>query len=38
MVLWWLTDDPTLSEEFKARLDDEPDAHIQKYDVAILSV
>ncbi len=25
VVLWWLTDDPTLSEEIKTRLDHEPD-------------
>lgn len=28
VVLWWLTDDPTLSDETKALIDDEPDAHI----------
>jgi len=26
VVLWWLTDDPTLADEIKARLDHEPDA------------
>jgi PIN domain nuclease of toxin-antitoxin system len=25
VVLWWLTDDPTLSAEVKDRLDQEPD-------------
>lgn len=28
VVLWWLTDDPTLSEQVKARLDDEPDVYV----------
>jgi PIN domain nuclease of toxin-antitoxin system len=28
VVLWWLTDDPTLSDEIKARLDHEPDVYI----------
>ena len=28
VVLWWLTDDPTLSEEIKTRLDHEPDIYI----------
>ena len=28
VVLWWLTDDPTLSDEIKTRLDDEPDVYI----------
>lgn len=28
VILWWLTDDPTLSDEVKARLDDEPDVYV----------
>ncbi|GIF41031.1 type II toxin-antitoxin system VapC family toxin [Actinoplanes xinjiangensis] len=28
VVLWWLTDDPTLSAEIKERLDHEPDVYI----------
>ncbi|MBA3489282.1 MAG: type II toxin-antitoxin system VapC family toxin [Longispora sp.] len=28
VVLWWLTDDPTLSDEIKALLDHEPDAYV----------
>src|SRR5438093_8868214 len=28
VVLWWLTDDPTLSADIKARLDHEPDVYV----------
>lgn len=28
VVLWWLTDDPTLSDEIKAALDDEPEVFV----------
>ena len=28
VVLWWLTDDPTLSDDIKTRLDHEPDVRI----------
>jgi PIN domain nuclease of toxin-antitoxin system len=28
VVIWWLADDPTLSEEVKLLLDDEPDAFL----------
>jgi PIN domain nuclease of toxin-antitoxin system len=28
IVLWWLTDDPTLSDEIKSALDQEPDVYI----------
>ncbi|GAA4598110.1 PIN domain nuclease of toxin-antitoxin system [Actinoplanes octamycinicus] len=28
IVLWWLTDDPTLAAEIKERLDHEPDVYI----------
>ncbi len=28
VVLWWLSDDPTLAAEIKARLDHEPDTFI----------
>jgi PIN domain nuclease of toxin-antitoxin system len=28
VVLWWLADDPTLSDEIKAMLDHEPDVYI----------
>jgi PIN domain nuclease of toxin-antitoxin system len=28
VVLWWLADDPTLSDDLKARLDQEPDVYL----------
>lgn len=28
VILWWLTDDPALSDEMKTRLDDEPDVYV----------
>jgi PIN domain nuclease of toxin-antitoxin system len=28
VVLWWLTDNPTLSDDIKTRLDHEPDVHV----------
>ena len=28
VVLWWLSDDPTLADEIKTRLDHEPDVYI----------
>lgn len=28
VVLWWLTDDPTLSDEVKEQLDHAPDVHV----------
>ena len=28
VVLWWLADDPSLSDEIKTRLDHEPDAYV----------
>ena len=28
VVLWWLADDPTLSDDIKTRLDQEPDVYI----------
>jgi PIN domain nuclease of toxin-antitoxin system len=28
VILWWLTDDPTLSNEIKERIDHEPDVHL----------
>jgi PIN domain nuclease of toxin-antitoxin system len=28
VVIWWLTDDPTLSDDLKTMLDHEPDAYI----------
>jgi PIN domain nuclease of toxin-antitoxin system len=28
IVIWWLTDDPTLSEDVKSTLDHEPDVYI----------
>ena len=28
VILWWLTDDPALSDEIKTRLDDEPDVYV----------
>jgi PIN domain nuclease of toxin-antitoxin system len=28
VILWWLTDDPALSDEMKTRLDDEPGLYV----------
>jgi PIN domain nuclease of toxin-antitoxin system len=28
VILWWLTDDAALSDDVKARLDDEPDVYV----------
>ena len=28
IVLWWLSDDPTLADEIKDRLDHEPDVYV----------
>ena len=28
VVLWWLTDDPTLADDIKARLDHEPEVYV----------
>jgi PIN domain nuclease of toxin-antitoxin system len=28
VVLWWLTDDPTLSDDIKTRLDHDPDIYV----------
>ena len=28
VVIWWLTDDPTLAEDIKDRLDHEPDVYV----------
>ena len=28
VILWWLTDDPALSDDVKTRLDDEPDVYV----------
>ncbi len=28
VILWWLTDDPTLADEIKVRLDHEPDVFV----------
>ena len=28
VILWWLTDDPALSDHVKTRLDDEPDVYV----------
>jgi PIN domain nuclease of toxin-antitoxin system len=38
VVIWWLTDDPTLSDDIKDRLDHEPDVFVSAasiWDVAI---
>jgi PIN domain nuclease of toxin-antitoxin system len=38
VILWWLADDPTLSDEIKARLDSEPQAFVSSatiWEVAI---
>ena len=38
VVLWWLTDDPTLSDEIKNRLDHDPDVYVSSatiWEVAI---
>ena len=28
VIIWWLTDDPTLAEDIKERLDHEPDVYV----------
>jgi PIN domain nuclease of toxin-antitoxin system len=33
VVLWWLADDPSLSEKIKSRLDHEPDVYISSVTV-----
>jgi PIN domain nuclease of toxin-antitoxin system len=38
VVLWWLTDDPTLSDDIKTRLDHDPDVYVSSatvWEVAI---
>ena len=38
VVIWWLTDDPTLSDEIKSALDQEPDVYVSSatiWEVAI---
>jgi PIN domain nuclease of toxin-antitoxin system len=38
VILWWLADDPSLSDELKARLDTEPQAYVSSatiWEVAI---
>jgi PIN domain nuclease of toxin-antitoxin system len=38
VILWWLTDDPALAEDLKARLDEDPDVYfspISVWEVAI---
>lgn len=38
VVLWWLADDPTISDEVKSRLDVEPDVYVSSatvWEVAI---
>lgn len=32
IVLWWLADDPTLSQDIKARLDHDPDVYVSPGD------
>ena len=38
VVLWWLLDDATLSEEFKVRLDDDPDVWLSPVSVWEVSI
>jgi len=33
VVLWWLIDDPALSSDLKARLDEEPDVYVSAVSV-----
>ena len=38
VVLWWLTDDPTLSNEVKIRLDDEPDVWVSPATISEVAI
>jgi PIN domain nuclease of toxin-antitoxin system len=38
VVLWWLTDDPTLSEDIKVRLDHEPDVYLSPATVSEVAI
>jgi PIN domain nuclease of toxin-antitoxin system len=38
VVLWWLTDDPTLADEVKDRLDHEPDVYISPASVCEVAI
>jgi PIN domain nuclease of toxin-antitoxin system len=38
VLLWWLTDDATLSDEVKARLDDDPDVWVSSVTVWEVSI
>jgi PIN domain nuclease of toxin-antitoxin system len=38
VVLWWLADDPTLSDDVKARLDVEPDVYVSSATVWEVSI
>lgn len=38
VVLWWLDDDPTLSEEFKTVLDDEPGVYLSPVTIWELAI
>ena len=38
VVPWWLTDDPTLADEFKARLDHEPGVYVSAATICEVAV
>lgn len=38
IVLWWLLDDPSLSEDFKSRLDEDPDVYVSAATLWELSI
>jgi PIN domain nuclease of toxin-antitoxin system len=38
VVLWWLTDDPTLSDDIKTRLDHDPDVYVSAATVWEVSI
>jgi PIN domain nuclease of toxin-antitoxin system len=38
VVLWWLTDDPTLSDDVKSRLDHDPDVYVSSATVSEVTI
>ena len=38
VVLWWLTDDPTLSDDLKDRIDHDPDVHLSPVTIWELAI
>ena len=38
VILWWLADDPTLSDDVKSRLDGEPDVYVSAATVWEISI